>query len=202
MKVNKLLTPKWKQRTHDTHLNHEKEYKGREFDIVFFGDSMTERWGWTVGGEKQFKTFSAENKVALLGVGGDGIEHALYRLDDERCIFGNIKTKKINIMIGTNNLGNTSAEHIVEGIRNIIRIISLKQGDSIITFYALPFRTDVPNEKVISVNNAVLAMIKSLENSSILFDSFVDCIDMKTDYEDHVHLNSNGYQKWFEYLTK
>lgn len=48
--VNPLLTPKWKQRTFDTHLKHQQLCKGakldekKSFKYAFIGDSMMERW--------------------------------------------------------------------------------------------------------------------------------------------------------------
>jgi len=71
-----LTEPKWKQRTYDTQKKHLQLYQNKSFKVAFLGDSMMERWlstGSYLWNEK-FQEF------ANLGVGGDGIEHLLFRL--------------------------------------------------------------------------------------------------------------------------
>ncbi len=91
------LEPQWKKRTYDTHKEHVRKYTGVHVRDVFLGDSMMERW-LTTGGKQQcgrcISTHSHtltynvealwkesfEGHVANLGVGGDGVQHLLFRL--------------------------------------------------------------------------------------------------------------------------
>ena len=101
VKVNPLLFPKWKQRTYDTHKKHLGMYKGKSFKVAFLGDSMMEHWLKNNHWNKHFSEY------ANLGVGGDGIEHLLYRLKENEPglpgILDVMSVEKIILMIGTNN---------------------------------------------------------------------------------------------------
>ena len=199
MSVNKLLIPKWKKRTDETHQEHQKNYNGKQFDVVFIGDSMMERWGTTV---KEYLTKMEEkSSIALMGVGGDGIENLLYRLQDERCILDHVTVNKcIFLMIGTNNLEKSSIEHMVDGIKNIITIIKSKVNENVtIKFLLLPHRSDVDNEKTGNVNLGIKKMIVS-EVSQVECHSFFDEFTFGVDYDDHVHFNKIGYQKWYSFI--
>ena len=110
-KKNPCLKSKWKERTHNSHQKHVELYvhggEKKEYDRVFLGDSMMERWMTT--GSKIWNTHFTNS--ANLGVGGDKIENLLYRLsggDEKNCIetvLDKIDTSTIYFMIGTNNLG-------------------------------------------------------------------------------------------------
>jgi hypothetical protein len=74
----------------------------KNFKTVFMGDSMMERW-LNTGKHHWTNNFS---DCANLGVGGDGIQHLLYRINGEevKSILDVIKTENVVLMIGTNNL--------------------------------------------------------------------------------------------------
>lgn len=74
---NPLLLPKWKKRTVDTHLEHIKLYNSKEYQFAFLGDSMMERW-FRTGANIWNKHF--DKRVCNLGVGGDGVQNLLLRL--------------------------------------------------------------------------------------------------------------------------
>ena len=197
MSVNKLLIPKWKKRTDETHQEHQKNYNGKQFDIVFIGDSMMERWGTT--GKEYLVKMEKDLSVALMGVGGDGIENLLYRLQDERSILENITINRcIYLMIGTNNLEKISTEHMVDGIKNIIQIIKIK-GKVTIKLSLLPYRSDVDKKKIDGVNLGIKTMVESMQN--VECHSIFDLFTFDTDYDDHVHFNEIGYQKWYSFIN-
>jgi len=188
--ANTLLTPKWKQRTHDTNQKHLEQYSGKSFKVAFLGDSMMERW-LTTGAEFWNKNFS---EYANLGVGGDGIEHLLYRIG----ILDSIKVDKIILMIGTNNSEKRSSDHICEGIAKVIDTIFEKAANTELIVYGLTNRTDVTDNKMKEINDKLEAHIKSRNNQKITYRLF--CAE-KTDLVDNVHMNETGYSKWFDDMT-
>ncbi len=189
--TNTLLIPKWKQRTHDTHQLHLKEYSGKNFKVAFLGDSMMERWKYTKYWSENFKEY------ANLGVGGDGIEHLLYRISGEgnvTSILDVIKVDKIFLMIGTNNSEKRKPDQIIEGIQKVIKIIFEKQPNVELAVYGLTVRKDVPDEKIKELNDKLEKYIK---NGGCLHLTYRSLDIKKEDLVDNVHLNDQGYDKWF-----
>ena len=132
-----------------------------------------------------------------MGVGGDAVENLLYRLQDERSLLDHITINKcIYLMIGTNNLEKSPIDHIVEGIKNILSKINKEIKVKVIL---LPYRNDVKNEKVDHVNLEIQKMCEQMNIKCLsIFKSFT----FESDYDDHVHFNQVGYQKWFGYLIQ
>jgi len=80
---NRLCTAKWKQRTADTHQQHLaflQSPEGQPAQVLLLGSSMMERFH-TTGLRYKTKYFDPRH-VAIAGVGGDGIPHMLYRLEN------------------------------------------------------------------------------------------------------------------------
>jgi len=196
-KPNVLLVPKWKDRTHKTHLQHLASQTQKEYRMAFLGDSMMERW-LTTGAEIWAEHYAKD--CINLGVGGDGIEHLLYRLKGTKDIPGlpgcldNISVEIVQLMIGTNNLANRSVDHILAGTVNVINLVKEKQPKASIRLYGLPYRKDIDKSKVTELNAKLAAGFPHL------YVFFGDSLDLDKDYDDHVHLNQSGYAKWLMYL--
>lgn len=197
---NSLKEPKWKQRTYDTHLKHIKMFQKKTFKVVFLGDSMMERW-LSTGREMWNESF---REYANLGVGGDGIEHLLFRLtkqDDTNGILDLIKVeKKIIFMIGTNNLEKRTVEDILEGIKYVIKLIFEKQLEIELLIYGLPPRSDIKIEKIEELNLGIYNFVKDQKNINYIDFKKLDL--QKDDFDDHVHLSKSGYKKWYADLLK
>ena len=188
---NNLLTPKWKDRTYKTHLKHLEQYANKHFEVAFLGDSMMERWLKT--GSKIWNQHY--NNYANLGVGGDGIEHLLYRLTD---ILDVITVDKIVFMIGTNNLERNTIDHIFEGIINIINIIFQKQPNWQLFVYGLLDRTDISPTKIAELNCQLEEYIKTQNNSKLVYRFFGDKVNHDDSFfDDNVHLSFLGYKQWY-----
>lgn len=198
--TNNLLIPKWKARTSNTHKKHLELYKDKEFKVAFLGDSMMERWLSTgkIHWNTSFKNY------ANLGVGGDGIEHLLYRLTDNietKGILDVIKVDKIIFMIGTNNLDKKSVDDILEGIINTINIIFEKQPNVQLVVYGLLDRTDISKSKISELNTKLEVYIKQQNNSKLSYRFFGEKVNHDDKFfDDNVHLSSIGYDKWYEDL--
>ncbi len=94
--------------------------KNGDFDILFYGDSITDLWNveqdpaGNPGGKNVFKQFFGDVKVANFGVSGDSTQGILWGLQNGEG--QGHQPKAIMLMIGTNNTGGSSGAEIAEGI--------------------------------------------------------------------------------------
>lgn len=181
-------------------------------DVLFVGDSITQGWqekGW----EKWNQSFAGKPWKGLnLGVAGDRTENVLYRLqskaeggaghmDDPA-----IHPKVIVLMIGTNNLSVHDPGQIMAGAlacKN--RLQQLAPQARIVLCSVLPVQDPSVNE------NKVMPANKVLKNMNMppsvhwldLHSHFVgdDGNQNAHLFEDGVHLNASGYQKWHDLLV-
>lgn len=142
-----------------------------------------------------------------LGVGGDGIEHLLYRLTGDadkgvKPIFDFVTVEDaIYLMIGTNNLERRSVDQIFEGIVNIINFISAQQPNTKIHVFGVTIRSDIPNEKVDQLNTKLSHFVDTKTDPKLCFSDFNTKIYKDTkNFDDHVHLSSFGYETWMLHI--
>ena len=133
-----------------------------------------------------------------LGCGWDRIENVLWRvyhgeLDD-------VTADYIYMMIGTNNIGNSSEEEIIAGIRHLVNAIRVRRPEAKFTLVGLFPRAN--NEDLVKKINIKIANIARnmgvyfrdpgkamlLENGKIDNSLFVDGL----------HPNNKGYAKVVE----
>ncbi len=200
-KINKLLVPKWKQRTAETHSQHLSQLLSRSsshpIHVLLLGDSMFERW-LTTGG----KIFNLENTFNA-GVGGDMIQNLLFRTTsaavDKRVDGGlleQLDVKLAVVFIGTNNIAKDQPQMIAEGVAVVLQQLRATQKNlQKIILYALPYRTDVPKERIDAYNS----LLESMPNI-IYSDDLAKAVNFQDHYDDHVHLNEQGYQVWWPIL--
>lgn len=91
--------------------------------LLFIGDSITE--GWARRAPELWQAHYGKHQPANFGIGGDRVEHVLWRLDHGE--LEGIAPKVIVLMIGTNNSASQSAEEIAAGVRQILGLIKQKQ---------------------------------------------------------------------------
>jgi lysophospholipase L1-like esterase len=107
-----------------------------DFDILFLGDSITDLWNVEAdpqgnpGGQRVFKKYFGDVKVANFGISGDTTQGVLWRLQNGEG--KGHKPRAVMLMIGTNNTGAASAAEIAEGIGAIV----------------LELRNDFPDAKI------------------------------------------------------
>jgi Lysophospholipase L1 and related esterases len=170
-------------------------------DLEFFGDSITEAMGWNPAAMQPFKNnFGADNPTAL-GLGGDGTQQLLYRLNHGE-MQGTPKAVVLNI--GTNDLGSLSTEQIANNIQKSIESIQLRSPDSKIVLMGILPRTDAgdPGNAMVDATNAALSKLATT-NGAVQFvnlrNSFVDSNgNQKAELynTDKLHLSPAGYQAW------
>ncbi len=141
-----------KERTDDYHKNHYKEdiekSQGQDFDIVLFGDSITDFWNSNPnlsldGNPNNTKTFN-------MGIGSDRVQNILWRLRD-RALEG-YTTKYMTLMIGINNGHQKCIDHnehadraedVAESIRLMLCEMTTKHPDAkILLMPILPYSFD------------------------------------------------------------
>ena len=102
---------KFKRRSFETALQHIEELESMEPPrCLVLGDSITERMRTHFGGEYARRLGGGY----IHSVGGDGVEHLLFRLllSFEQCFAAHVRT--IVLMVGINNLLGARPQHGVE----------------------------------------------------------------------------------------
>jgi lysophospholipase L1-like esterase len=201
--ANPLVTPKWKQRSADTHPKHVQRLKeAQEPKFLVLGSSMIERF--ETSGKSEMTRLTEKYKCVLAGVGGDGIEHMLWRVEEGLIAACPSSITTVVLMCGTNNIEQRSADQVYEGTVHLIQKIQEKRADlKIILFGLLPR----DSQKKGLTHEALMERIKTLNTklagldgtNGIKFYNFFNLLTktglVKDDgyFDDHVHLNSAGY---------
>lgn len=173
------------------------KYGNKPADIVFDGDSITNRWETT--GKDMWTRFAG--RAADFGIEGDRTENLLWRLQKGQV--DGIDPKIVVLMIGTNNASRNTAEQISEGIKNIVTAYKKRCSHAHIVLMGIFPRghtiDDEGRKKVAAVNE----IIKSLDDGNRV--SYVDIgpkllqpdgtlsIEMAPDY---LHPAAQGYTIW------
>ena len=127
-------------------------------DFILLGDSITERWNGTTNmGQVQFPEYrSVFNKYfnkydnanaslfgLALGLSGDVCVELSWHLENG-ILSSSITPKVFVVLIGTNDIGrmNCSKQTVLNGIKNVIRIIHTSRPETPIIVHALLPRSD------------------------------------------------------------
>eukprot|EP01111_Echinosteliopsis_oligospora_P011434 TRINITY_DN3778_c0_g1_i1.p1 TRINITY_DN3778_c0_g1~~TRINITY_DN3778_c0_g1_i1.p1 ORF type:complete len:254 (+),score=44.09 TRINITY_DN3778_c0_g1_i1:55-816(+) len=207
--VARASIPKWKDRTSSTHgeiMKFVETAEGRASNVVMLGSSMFERW--KTSGEKTWKALNFDRfKICNAGIGGDKSENVLWRLHDGK-MFENFKPKLIVLMIGTNNLGSDHPDDISNGIFTIIDKLRKDCPLSHILLIGVLTRNDELSflSQIRSLNSSLAAKSKTFPPHELTFVEFPRILINDDDtprgelFDDHVHLNENGYGVFGEVL--
>ncbi|KAK3809069.1 MAG: SGNH hydrolase-type esterase domain-containing protein [Linnemannia elongata] len=164
---------------------------------VLVGDSMLER----------FKTTGALTGLAKLpgsfnaGCGGDKIENVLYRLDLMYPLFQNCSDIKLwVVMVGTNNLRKKGFRPTDVALYRLLlqALLRIAPGSKVLACEMF-WRKDIEDRYVDEANRMVKEMIKAMND--ILGDARILWSEAPEDvtkdmFEDHVHLDEDGYSRW------
>ncbi len=175
--------------------------KDTKVDIVFFGNSITERGPW-------HDVFGDKYKIANRGIGGDNTYGMKARIAD----VVSTKPKKIFLMMGINDIGRgLPTDSILKNYEEIIQIIknnspktkiyaqsTLPLNESKITMDYLKGR----EQDIRSLNTGIVALTKKynitfVNVKEVLADDYV----LKPYFTaDGIHLNADAYVEWTKYL--
>jgi len=187
---NRCSIPTLRPRTQEVHKLQIERYRDLEINTMLLGDSM-------------FEMLKGLASLCNVGIGGDRTQHVLWRLDQG--LLDEIKVKKIILLIGTNNIQSDTSENICEGIIAIVnKIKEINPIINVIVLGILPRndrkKTEKMNTRVREVNQYLKLHLSEFVDHSELF-----LIGNKVNtllYEDHVHLNEEGYKIWCQALLE
>jgi lysophospholipase L1-like esterase len=186
-------TDEWWQNTHKDFL---KQAEKGDVDLLFLGDSITRGWN----NNATWKKYYAPRRAANFGIGGDGTQHVLWRIENGEV--DGISPRVAMLMIGTNNVGGSSADDIAAGVKAIVAELRKRLPESKILLLGVFPRGEKPNEaraKLKKVNEQISKLddgdkVHYLDiGSSFLEDD--DTISKKI-MPDFVHLTPEGYERW------
>ena len=174
--------------------------KGQECDIIFIGDSITQNFqnqppsGWDLVGGDVWKKYYGNRHALDFGVGADGTEHVLWRLD--HMDIKDLTPKVAVILIGTNDTQYSSAD-IAAGVQAVVaKTQQTFKGVKIILLSITP--TTRQTQTVLDTNK----IIQTFGDDKTVF--YFDLASKMTPEDDnwkgvghdHLHLKPEGYELW------
>lgn len=188
----------------DRHAQFLERSQQGEIDLVFLGDSITDRWP-KVGESSWLKL--APYRPANFGIEGDCTEHLLWRLEHGE--LDAISPRVVVVLIGSNNVfyfADEAPEWTARGIEKIITVIQKRSPKSKVLLLGILPR----DEKESRVRRAITAVnreLRQLDDGARV--KFVDIGAQFLDgngniaadiMPDGVHLTAKGYDLWYRSL--
>lgn len=191
--------------------------KSGPIDVLFLGDSITERW-------KQaphiWEHYFGKYQPANFGIGGDRTHNVVWRIENGE--LDDIKPRVVVLMLGTNNTDVHSAEQIAAADKKIVDMIRKKIPGTKVLLLAIFPRDARKNtdgliteaqvadaaKRVATIDkaNALLAKLDDGKNVRFLNINHVflgrDGRIPWTIMPDQLHLSPAGYQLWAEAIDK
>jgi lysophospholipase L1-like esterase len=176
-------------------------FNDKPCDLIFIGASNIA--GWSQAGKAVWNELYAPRHALNFGVEGDKTQNVLWRLNNME--IQNLKPKVAVILIGSNNIANTSHE-IADGVQAVIaNTQEAFPGVKIILISVMP--NERANDTMMQANS----IIKNYADDTTIYyldlvplmppvtitnpDGSVDS-SWKGLGKDHLHLNAEGYKIW------
>jgi beta-glucosidase len=193
----------WWMPRHEKKLQeiHELRAAGKNADLVFIGDSITQ--GWEDAGKKVWEQSFARYNAIDLGFGGDRTENVLWRLQHGE--LDGVSPKVIVMMIGTNNTGDRQedARTTAAGIRRLVDEIRLRQPKARLLLLGIFPRDEKPGSVLRQINDRVNGIISGYADERSIFYLNIGESLMNPDgtlsrdvMPDLLHLSDKGYAIW------
>lgn len=175
--------------------------QGKQIDILFVGDSITQHFdeqpdnGWTLVGGPVWNQHYAHRKALNLGVGSDGTQHILWRLDHEN--IKGFKPRVIVFMAGINDL-QFPPEDIAAGIKAVLDKLKIMYPNARIVLMAIT--PNAINQKNADAANEIIKTFA--DNQTITFLDLAPAMRMPGNRGwtglggDHIHFTPEGYKIW------
>lgn len=180
-------------------------FNGSNINIVFMGSSSVEFWSTTGGSiwREKYEPLGAVN----YGIGGDSIEHCLWRsLNGE---LYNINPKILMLYCGSNNIpGDHTAPEIIRGITETLEYLAARLPQTKILYVSINPRGDSGDTTIIeamwgkiTVINSQIELLHDGNQMNIftMFDDFITSwgqVNVDLFENDKLHLNRDGYVLW------
>ena len=179
------------------HLN--KKANAGRVDLVFDGDSITDHWEST--GLTVWKEYYANRHALDVGIGADGIEHALWRLDHGEV--DGLNPKLIVLMIGTNNIQAHTPGQVAEGIEALVADYRKRIPGAHVLLLAIfprgarptaPLRAKIAevNHRIASLDDGGNITYLDIGEKFLQPDGTISAVDMS----DFLHPTEKGYRIW------
>lgn len=186
----------WWQQRHNA-IN--ERVKQGHVDLLFIGDSITH--GWELTGSAVWKQYYEGRNAVNLGIGGDGTQQVLWRLDNGN--IDGIHPKAAVVLIGTNNFA-SSSRAIAQGVCAVVKNLREQLPRTRILLLAIFPRDDISPKyqqrlKCASLLYSRLAMdpmVKYMNIGKVFLDK--DGVLQQEIMPDLLHLSERGYQLWAE----
>jgi lysophospholipase L1-like esterase len=174
--------------------------QGKPVDILFIGDSITQNFveepkeNWKLVGAAVWKKHYGDKHALNFGVGADGTEHILWRMDHEN--IWNLAPKVIVLLAGVNDM-RYSPEDIAAGTKAVIDKSRAMYPASKIVLMAI-----LPNGRDPAKTAAANQITKTFaDNQNVFYLDLGPSMPpegngFKGVGEDHIHLTSEGYEIW------
>ncbi|NGM60793.1 GDSL family lipase [Sphingobacterium sp. SGG-5] len=178
-----------------------QELKHLRYDVVFFGNSITERGSWQ-------ELIGRKYKVGNRGIGGDNTFGMKARIAD----VVKSKPKKIFLMMGINDVGRgLPTAWSLQNYEEIIHIIRKESPKTKIYLQSvLPLNEHVlkydyllgKEERVRSLNKGIETLTRKYNITYVnVKEALADGYVLKEEYTiDGIHINTDAYIRWVEYL--
>jgi beta-glucosidase len=169
-------------------------------DLVFLGDSLTQRWE---GAPEVWQKFYGKRNAAQMGIDNDGTQQVLWRIDHGT--LDGVSPKLIVLLIGINNIGNDNAtpEDVRDGVVAIQKRIREKlPKTALLTMGLLPYdRPGVDYTAQIAGTNRILPTLAGRDNVHFLNIGERLLVNGRVTPEhqpDGAHLSPKGYAIYAE----
>lgn len=170
-------------------------------DLLWLGDSITDNWNQY---KATYRKLYPDVKAANFGIGGDGTQNLLWRLQNGE--LDGLSPKVAVVLIGTNNVQWHPSDQIISAIGQIVTTIRSKCPNTKVLVLGLFPRGDlaagsVGQQRIGEVNAAIARLddgktVRYLDISSKLANP--DGTILTAAYADKVHLSPKGFAVWAE----
>jgi lysophospholipase L1-like esterase len=182
-------------------LGHIYQARSHPVDLVFDGDSITDFWQAGDRGGPLLQSLYGPRNVIDYAISGDRTEHVLWRLQHGE--LQGLHPKLAMLMIGTNNLGESSSQEIADGITKIVQTYRTQCPDMHVLLLGIFPRAPsptAPERAKIKEINAIISKLDDGQHVTYLDigDKFLQpdgtlTADIMPDF---LHPSAKGYQIW------
>jgi len=175
--------------------------RGKQIDLIFDGDSITDFWQGT--GKAVWAQHYGTLKATDFGISGDQVQHVLWRIENGQ--LEGLQPKLVVLMIGTNNVpgnGQTAAQ-IAEGIKVLVAEYEKRCPDAHILLLGIFPRAATPTDplraKIAEINQQIATLDDGKQVTYLDFGSKLlqpDGTLSPAIMPDFLHPSAKGYEIW------
>ena len=183
-------------------LNQRVREAGRQAQVIFIGDSITQHWD--TEGAEVWARYYAPRKALNLGISGDETQHVLWRLENGN--LAGLQPKVAVVLVGTNNVDDEAIRvaQVADGVRAIVEQLRERLPGTRVLLVALLPRNENPGPlrgNVLQINQIIRRLADDREVFWVDFGYRFLRSDGTLPRElmrDYLHPTAQGYQIWAE----